>query len=213
MIRITTGLMLATCLLAGCSKSEDIGQNEAAAGAENAAPTATPSAEIEAPPVAASTPDESKAWGGECAQGEEALFACSLKNGRAVAVCKAGEGGDKGLVQYRYGKPGVAPELSWPQNSDDGKLTFASVPYSGGGEAQLGFARGAVRYIVYSRIVRTNFKPGEPNNPAITDGVMVVENGKVKANYACDGQASKAVDVNLATKYLGDDDKAFFYHD
>ncbi|MXP25039.1 hypothetical protein GRI39_03120 [Altererythrobacter indicus] len=212
-MRIATGMMLTTCLLAGCSKSEDSGQSKAPAGAESAAPTTTPSAEAEASPVAASTPDESKAWGGKCAQGEEALFTCSLKNGRAVAVCKTGEGAGQGLVQYRYGKPDAEPELSWPQKSDDGKLTFASVPYSGGGEAQLSFARGAARYIVYSRVVRTNFKAGEPNDPAITDGVMVVENGKVKANYSCDGQVSKPVDVNLTTKYLGNDNEAFFYHD
>ena len=60
-------------------------------------------------------------------------------------------------------------------------------PYSDGGEAQIQFSNGDTNYIVFSRMVRTNFKQGEPNNPAISDGVLVERSGELLALRICDG--------------------------
>ena len=109
-----------------------------------------------------------------CSAEEQAIFSCKVDNGKRLAVCATAHG----KAQYRYGE--TTPELVL----DGGE--WASVGYSGGGEAQIAFANGAARYVVFSRMVRTNFAPGEPNYPKITDGVVVMDDGKVTAIRLCD---------------------------
>ncbi len=132
-----------------------------------------------------------------CQEGEETLFSCDDKGGKQIAVC-----GKDGNAQYRFGNEVAEITL------DNGK--FASVPYSGGGEAQIAFSNGDTRYIVFSRIVRTNFEPGEPNNPKITDGVMVVRGGETIGKRTCIAGSPSAVDVGAGENYGGVASELFY---
>ncbi|WP_298467778.1 hypothetical protein [uncultured Erythrobacter sp.] len=125
-----------------------------------------------------------------CSAKEETLFSCTASNGKQIAVCAAGEG----RIEYRYGKGDAELVLADPE--------WASVPYSGGGEAQIAFTNGDTRYIVFSRIVRTNFEPGEPNNPAISDGVIVQRGEKLLNMQACGAGDLKPVDYNVAERLM-----------
>lgn len=121
-----------------------------------------------------------------CGAGEETVFSCKTETGNDLAVCAAGED-----VHYRFGKG--SPDMSLMG------ARWATVGYSGGGEAQILFSNGNTDYIVFSRMIRTNFTPGEPNNPAISDGVIVRRGEKTLSMHQCEGgQAEKPVDYNLA---------------
>ncbi|RKF23185.1 hypothetical protein D6851_01460 [Altericroceibacterium spongiae] len=150
----------------------------------------------------------------ECSVDEEPLFACPLENGKKVAVCLVDRPDGQSFVQYRYGEACKTAELAWPEKPGTEQLRFASTPYSGGGEAQLSFARGHTRYVIYSRVVRTNFKAGEPNNPKFEDGVMVLRDSRLQADYKCrDGEAPIPVDYNLADEHLPENADGIFYPD
>lgn len=137
-----------------------------------------------------------------CASDEQELFSCAAGTKR-IAVCGVTNAQGQKTAQYRFGGSGK-PEIVL----DGGR--FASVPYSGGGEAQIEFANGGVRYIVYSRTVRTNFEADEPNNPEFTDGVLVVRDGKPIAERNCTGKV-EAVDVMAGDSYGGVANELFYY--
>ena len=86
---------------------------------------------------------------------------------------------------------------------------WASVPYSGGGEAQIKFENAGTHYIVFSQIIRTNFEPGEPNNPAINDGVAVFKDGAQIAKRICDDAQVKPIDYDAAEKLLPIEEELF----
>jgi hypothetical protein len=144
-----------------------------------------------------------------CDAGEAQVFSCEVRGGKIASVCLA-KGAEGEFVQYRFGRPGAASELVWPTDPSE-QMEWASVPYSGGGEAQLSFAIGDVRYVVYSKVVRTNFTPGETNDPAMTDGVAVLRAGEVEARFACDGAGLKPIDVSVAQAHLAKADDLFTY--
>lgn len=146
---------------------------------------------------------------GLCSAKEPVLFSCQLKNRKVISVCGTEKGAGNKTAQYRFGALGQSPELVWPDAASKDRLTFASVPYSGGGEAQISFSRGDVTYVVYSRIVRTNFTAGEPNNPEMTDGVMVLKRGKTVSDLVCADPEVVPVDYDLATQYASRSDEAF----
>lgn len=135
-----------------------------------------------------------------CDKDEEIIFACTMKSGKKASICVTGEGDDK-FAQYRFGPDGKPAELAWPMTPQDGKLAFKSVPYSGGGEAQMSFIKGDTQYVVFSRVVRTNFEPGEPNNPAIEDGILVRRGGTVLGQLGCSGEVELPINYDLADKY------------
>lgn len=118
-----------------------------------------------------------------CRASEAVVFACAAGEKR-VSVCAApGQGG--GTVQYRFGRPGAAPELSLPA-SPGRPASVASgdtLMYSGGGGAWLRFASGAYDYTVYSAIGR--WGPG--GAPAEKAGVLVERSGTRVANLRCTG--------------------------
>ena len=143
----------------------------------------------------------------QCSSGEQTIFSCKFASGKRASVCVTE--GDSGLAQYRFGSDGAAPELAWPATPDAGKLAWASVAYSGGGEAQISFARGNTRYIIYSRIIRTNFAAGEPNNPAIEDGVLVQVADGETTDLRCADANIAPVNVELAEKYTARADDLF----
>lgn len=148
---------------------------------------------------------------GLCAKDEGVAFSCTVKGGKTVSICaKSGADGND-FAQYRFGQLGEQPELVWPASASEGALDFATVPYSGGGEGQIAFTRGKYQYVAYSRMVRTNFEPGEPNYPAINDGVMVLKDGKVAQVNDCDGADLMPVQYGLAEKLMGRTDELFTY--
>lgn len=126
-----------------------------------------------------------------CTVDEIPIFSCKVESGKQLSVC----GQEGGGAQYRFG-PAQAAELVIDAGS------WASVPYSGGGEAQILFENGEINYIVFSRIVRTNFEPGEPNNPKISDGVMVYQDGEQIAAQLCDDLDVSPVNVEKAQDLL-----------
>ena len=136
-----------------------------------------------------------------CAQGEPTLFSCDAGR-KQIAVCGVTDARGQPDVQYRCYCDTAEIVLSGGR--------FASVPYSGGGEAQIEFPKGATRYIVYSRTVRTNFEAGEPNNLEFTDGVLVVRGGKPIAERNCTGNV-ESVDINAAESYGGAESELFYY--
>lgn len=148
---------------------------------------------------------------GWCSAKEPVIFSCQLKNRKVISVCGTEKGAGDKTAQYRFGSPGKSPELVWPEAAGKDRLTFASVPYSGGGEAQLSFSRADVIYVVYSRMVRTNFTAGEPNNPEMTDGVMVLKGKKTVSDLICAAPDVVPVDYDLAAEYAHQSDEAFIF--
>ena len=138
-----------------------------------------------------------------CGRGERPLFFCEAGR-KQIAVCGVTDEAGKPQAQYRYGSDTAEMVLNGGR--------FANVPYSGGGESQIEFVNDATRYIVYSRTVRTNFEPGEPNDPAFTDGVMVVRGGKVLSDRQCTGEP-KSVGVMAGDDYGGVTSELFHYAD
>ena len=135
-----------------------------------------------------------------CTSPEQTLFFCEAGR-KQIAVCGVTDAKGDRIAQYRYGSDTAEIVL--------GGGRFASVPYSGGGEAQIEFPNGSTRYIVYSRTVRTNFKAGEPNNPEFTDGVMVVRGGKVQSDKQCTS-TPESVDVTAGEDYGGVASELFY---
>ncbi len=178
-------LMLSLTSLGGCGTRAlaPKQQDDSEAAAETAAPV---------------VPTKIVAAG--CSRAEKPIFICKLKDGDLLSVCATG-GTGPAYAQYRIGKPGHAAKLTIPTKAGGTLPKFASVPYSGGGEAQMAFTSGSFSYIVYSRVIRTNFEAGKPNNPKFEDGVMVVKGGKLVKDQQCVGEAKRPLDYNLALQY------------
>jgi hypothetical protein len=123
-----------------------------------------------------------------CKAGEHVVFACQVGK-KMVSVCASpGVTRDSGYVQYRFGTP-THVELTFPPKLQPPGDTFhiSSTGYSGGGAQMLRFANGEYEYILFERTVRTNFTPGETNDPVFSDGVLVRHKGKRTATLPCDG--------------------------
>jgi len=121
--------------------------------------------------------------GSLCRTTETVVFACDA-GARRVSVCAApGAGG--GTVQYRYGRPGAAPDLSLP--AAPGRPASSSsgdtLMFSGGGGAWLRFVNGAYSYTVFSAIGR--WGPG--GAPAEKAGVLVEKSGVRVSHVRCTG--------------------------
>jgi hypothetical protein len=110
-----------------------------------------------------------------------------------------------GSVEYSYGSLEQAPELVL----SGGK--WAAVGYSGGSEAQIEFQNGDTSYVVFSRMVRTNFEPGEPNDPAISDGVIVLRDERVVSVKLCVGSDSLPISTTELEELIPREDELFTY--
>ncbi|AMO71860.1 hypothetical protein [Sphingorhabdus sp. M41] len=192
--------------IAACSAEVPAEQAEAPVEpTENPGVEATPLTEDDSGQAAA---EQTKATGW-CSTKEPVIFSCQLKSRKVVSVCGTENGAGIKAAQYRFGTHGKSPELVWPAAAGKDRLSFSSVPYSGGGEAQLSFSRGDVTYVVYSRMVRTNFKAGEPNNPEMTDGVMVLKGKQTVSDLVCADPDVVPVNYDLASAYADKSDDAF----
>ena len=58
-------------------------------------------------------------------------------------------------------------------------------------------------------LVLTNFAAGEPNNPAISDGVMVLDGEKVIGLQLCDDADTVSIDYDLAEAHFPRADELF----
>ena len=182
-----------TLLLASCGGGA--AENESAPARERGKPVVAPAAALS--PAAAPAPTSPLGKTVGCAPDEERIFSCKVASGKRIAICGTGERD----AEYRFGES--TPELVLRGGR------WASVPYSGGGEAQIAFANGTTRYIVFSRMVRTNFAAGEPNNPAISDGVMVLDGEKVIGLQLCDDADTVSIDYDLAEAHFPRADELF----
>ena len=179
-------LAFAVCLLAAC---------DTRSAPEVAEPTASPS--IPAPKSVADLAAPPAQGGIGCKADEVSIFVCDLDNGKRVAVCGAGEWSGR----YRYGKS--IPELEL----DGGQ--YAYTMYSGGGEGQIVFDNAGYRYVVFSRMVRTNFRADEPNYPAMSDGVLVLRGKEFIDLQLCEGPDTLPVQLDAANAVWEDAGELF----
>ncbi len=162
--------LAAFALLAGCQGQ---GPEQTAAPEATASPSASTSID---PAILEFDAEQKRVAAAACAADETPIFTCNFKDGKRVAVCGATEWNGR----YRYG--GSTPEIE----INGGQ--YASVMYSGGGEAQITFDNGDTRYTVFSRMVRTGFDADGNNVPAISDGIVIERAGKLLAIKLCDGR-------------------------
>lgn len=199
-------------LLAGCDRQPAASADESATqSAASPAPLTTEKmSQQEEEASKTATPTGT----GLCAAQEEVLFSCQLENRKIASICGVKNKAGTTVAQYRYGQSGETAELSWPEADSADRLKFASVPYSGGGEAQLQFLRGDTQYVVYSRVIRTNFAAGEPNDPSMEDGIFVRKGDRTIARHSCAGPDIRPIDYEKAKLYaedVGDDIVEFEY--
>ena len=198
-------------LLAGCDQQTAASADESATqSTASPAPLTTEKMSQQEGASKTATPTGT----GLCAAQEEVLFSCQLENTKIASICGVKNKAGITVAQYRYGKSGEAAELTWPEADSADRLKFASVPYSGGGEAQLQFLRGDTQYVVYSRVIRTNFAAGEPNDPSMEDGIFVRKGDRTIARYSCAGPNVRPIDYEKAKLYadnVGDDIVEFEY--
>ena len=127
-----------------------------------------------------------------CSADEQVVFGCALGNKKQVSVCASPQmTATTGYLQYRYGTPAKV-ELAFPaeRKPPKGLFFFANTGFSGGGASELHFRIGEYDYFVYDSTVRTNFKAGEPNNPAFSAGVVTRLKGKRLSGQTCTNDAS-----------------------
>ena len=199
------GPLLCVLALAGCDTS-DADKSDA----ETAIKTGEEGAMGEAAPQQNSTLSPANhPTASACAETEATIFSCTIRDGRTVAVCVQRDEQGRQYAQYRFGQRDEPPELAWPTSFDERGMQWASVPYSGGGEAQLSFARGDVRYVIYSRVIRTNFTPGEPNDPRFEDGAYVYRGERRISSLPCAGEAARPVSVAMAERFAEQQDTLF----
>ena len=201
--------LLSALALAGCDGAEkgepgrEIDEKVDESGAK---PLVEPTGEVDA-----GAPDETDGYPATsaCAETEGTVFSCKIRDGRTIAVCVQRDEQGREYAQYRFGQSDEPPELAWPRSFEERGMQRASVPYSGGGEAQLSFVRGEIRYVIYSRVIRTNFAAGEPNEPAFEDGAYVYRGDNRVSSLPCAGEADRPVSVAMAERFAEQQDDLF----
>lgn len=91
-----------------------------------------------------------------CMPDEKVIFSCPFKNGKTASLCASPDlSKDSGTLQYRFGRIGKAPELSYPQPADHPRTYFWLDSSHGGRWAQydLSFSTDQFRYAI---LVQTN---------------------------------------------------------
>jgi hypothetical protein len=97
-----------------------------------------------------------------CRAGERVVFSCRMTNGKVASICGPRPTSAGGSLQYRFGHPGEALELRYPESAAPAAEHFrgATLLYSGGGGAWLAFDRGGFSYFVYTAIGKDWQKEG-----------------------------------------------------
>lgn len=182
--------LAAFALLAACQ-----GQpvDKAATPEASAAPSASTRVD---PVIPARNAEQKQAEAAACAADETPIFTCAFKDGKRIAVCGAGEWNG----HYRFG--GSTPEIALNGGQ------YAYTIYSGGGEAQIAFANGDTRYIVFSRMVRTGFD-GNGNRPAISDGIVIERGGNFLDIKLCEDPDLLPVQLDAANAVWEEEGELF----
>lgn len=180
-----TSVCVMLCLLGACQAADG-------AGAQVKTDSVSASKMVSAKPVATRTAPAlaTARTPASCVAGEETIFTCKVGNGKRMSVCATTDG----KAQYRYGRGPAELVLE--------SREWAEVPLSGGGEGQIAFDNGDTRYIVFSRMVRTHFVDGEPNYPAINDGVVILKDDEFAAMHLCSDGEMMPLQYDAADKVM-----------
>lgn len=122
-----------------------------------------------------------------CQPDEQVIFGCEIKH-KLLSVCTSADvSKTSGYVQYRFGKPGKV-ELNYPaaKVAPQGKFFLSSAVFNGGGANIIRFNNSGYEYLVFDRMRRTNFTPGEPNDPEFHAGIVTRRHGKITSTRLCD---------------------------
>jgi hypothetical protein len=157
---------------------------------------------------ATAAPSGKAAPAGLCRAGEIPIFSCRLGK-KSVAICGVSSPSGARSAEYRFGTPGKV-EMTYP-GREGGKLGYASVPYSGGGEEQVSFDRGGYRYVVYSSVIRTAFGADGLHDPAFEAGLFVLHDGKAVTTSKCVAPADASLSSQDAKRF-GIGEAAFVEH-
>lgn len=172
-----------------CQGNPDCGKSQQVALIHRVTPLAAGEASAGGTPQAAPTGVAT----GYCTADEAVVFHCAA-GAKQISVCASLDiGPASGYVQYRFGKPGQAPEMVKPdarspaaRQSGPQRVYGRTESYAGGGGAWLRFYNANTAYTVYSGIGNWAADGGKLEKA----GVAVERAGKLIANVSCDGQTS-----------------------
>ena len=122
-----------------------------------------------------------------CEAHEELIFGCEIKDS-VISIC-ASKNFSKttGYTQYRFGKPDKV-EFSYPASKKppEGIFFLASTSFSGSGASIIRCNNSGYEYLIFDSMIRTNFTPGEPNDPEFKAGIVTRHNGKITSTRLCE---------------------------
>ena len=80
-------------------------------------------------------------------------------------------------------------ELVYPTRllAPKGHFVISQAMFSGGDASRVRFKNAQHEYILFDSMIRTNFKPGEPNDPRFSSGIVTRHAGKVTSRRLCSG--------------------------
>lgn len=121
-----------------------------------------------------------------CQSDEKLIFGCEIGN-KLVSLCASDHmTKTTGYAQYRFGLPGKV-ELIYPASKipPGGNFFLSSTSYSGGGATIIRFNNAGSEYLIFDSMVRTNFAPDEPNDPAFQAGIVTRQDGEITSSRLC----------------------------
>lgn len=126
-----------------------------------------------------------------CKDDENLIFGCEIK-GKFISICSSKNlSKTVGYAQYRFGKPDKV-EFLYPASKKppEGIFFLGSTGYSGGGANIVRFNNSGYEYLIFDSMIRTNYAPGEPNNPEFKAGIVTRHNGKITSTRLCTDNAA-----------------------
>lgn len=129
-----------------------------------------------------------------CRPNEVVIASCSIGR-KSVSVC----GAMKSSSSYRFGTPQKI-------EIEAHDIRMARRAYSGGGETQILVRNNAYTYILYDRMVRSNFSSSGENSPDFSSGLLVVKSGKVVQSRSCSSNTEVFISSRVAEEYLQEGD-------
>ena len=193
--RVSLGYTVERVMAEACQGDTSCRKTDTVALVTSLTVLATPTAALVTPVATANkAPGATQGQGSWCTAGESVVYSCKT-GAKTVSVCaSAGATAQKGYLQYRFGKLGMAEpaEVAVPAGDVVPRLaaTGANVPFAGGGGSWLRFRKGEYAYVVYAGTGRW----GPKGETLDKQGVVVERNGKSIAHLRCaaepDGQLS-----------------------
>lgn len=121
-----------------------------------------------------------------CSAKEKLVFGCVLDEKTASICASADLGTTSGYAQYRFGTPKKI-ELVYPKKKTHpkGHFFFSFTLYGGGDEGRVRFNNEGHDYFAFHKTIRTNFNPGETNDPEESAGIYTRFKGKERPVRSC----------------------------